>query len=77
MSGVKTELVKRVGACYDTEFFESELEVMAFQDFSSEMPVPTFESLPLGTWTKEKLPLIQEEIAINYLKKKKVGIQRT
>ena len=43
---------------------------MTFQDFSSEMPVPTFESLPLGTWTKEKLPLIQEEIAINYLKKK-------
>ena len=42
---------------------------MAFQDFSSEMSVPMFESLPLGTWTQEKLPLIQEQIAINYLKK--------
>ncbi len=31
VSGTKAELITRVGACYDTEFFESELEVEAFQ----------------------------------------------
>ena len=28
VTGVKLELVNRVGACYDTEFLESELDVV-------------------------------------------------
>jgi len=46
VTGVKLELVNRVGACYDTEFLESELEIVPFQQFPSDMPVPKFDSLP-------------------------------
>ncbi len=70
VSGTKAELITRVGACYDTEFFESELEVEAFQEFISGNSVPKFDCLPVGMWTKEKLPLVQEGVVINYLKKK-------
>lgn len=46
VTGVKLELVNRVRACYDTEFLESELEIVPFQQFPSDMPVPKFDSLP-------------------------------
>ena len=65
--------MNRVGACYDTEFLESELEVVPFQKFPSDTPVPKFDSLPER---QEKLPLIREEVAADYLKKKG-GTQRT
>ena len=40
ITGTKAELVNRVGACYDTEFLESEVDVVPFQQFSSNVPVP-------------------------------------
>lgn len=61
--------MNRVGACYDTEFLESELEVVPFQQFPSDTPVPMFDSLPEGPWRQENLPLIRE-VAADYLKKK-------
>ena len=61
--------MNRVGACYDTEFLESELEVVSFQQFPSDTPVPKFDSLPEGPWRQENLPLIRE-VAADYLKKK-------
>ena len=54
VTGVKLELVNRVGACYDTE---SELKVVPFQQFPSDTPVPKFGSLPEIPWRQENLPL--------------------
>lgn len=64
--------MNRVGACFDTKFLESELEVVPFQQFPSDTPVPKFDSLPEGPWRHENLPLIRE-VAADYLKKKKGG----
>ena len=55
VTGVKLELVNRVGACYDTEFLESELEVVPFQQFPSDTPVPKIDSLPECPWRQENL----------------------
>ena len=70
VSGVKSELVKRVEDCYNTMFFEDELGVVPFQAFHGDMPAPELESLPAGPWKKDSLPLIKEEDALNYLTRK-------
>ena len=62
--------MKRVEDCYDTMFFEDELGVVPFQAFHGDMPAPELESLPAGPWKKDSLPLIKEEDALNYLKRK-------
>ena len=41
-----------------------------FQQFPSDKPVPKFDYLPEGPWRKANLPLIREEVAADYLKKK-------
>lgn len=71
VTGVKAELVKRVGDCFDTMFFEAELDVKPFQQFHSEsLVVPRFDSLPQGPWSKENFPVIQEQVTKDYLKNK-------
>ena len=69
LSGNKAELVSRVSACLDTTFFEAELRVQPFQKFNNEgNDVPRFESLPLGSWSKENFPIVAEDDVKSYLK---------
>lgn len=71
VTGVKAELLRRVGDCYDAMFFEAELDIQPFQQFHSEsLAVPMFDSLPQGPWTKENFPVICEPVAKDYLKSK-------
>ena len=60
VAGVKANLVKRVEDCYDTMFFEAECDLVPFQQFRSDAPVPEFESLPRGAWQKDSFPLVKE-----------------
>ena len=71
VSGIKAVLVSRVRDCLDTAFFEAELNVQPFQQFNcEEVAVPSFESLPLGLWCKEKFSMISADAVKEYLQKK-------
>ena len=54
VSGVKSELVKRVEDYYDTMFFEDELGVVPFQALHGDILAPELESLPAGPSKKKK-----------------------
>jgi len=58
VTGVKSELVKRVKDCVDILFYEEELNAKTFQQFHSSSSVPpSFDSIPKGPWSKENFPL--------------------
>ena len=71
LSGNKVELLGRVKDCLDITFFEAELNVQPFEQFNSEeVAVPSFESLPVGLWSKENFPVVSKNLVEHYLRYK-------
>ncbi len=68
VTGVKSELVKRVKNCVDILFYEEELNAKTFQQFHSSSNVPpSFDSIPKGPWSKENFPLVKKQDVMDYL----------